>query len=86
MKDLKVEGDLLTLVSHDSEGHVLEELRVCHHNIKSHSQDMLVKWRGLDDSDNTWHPVPQLKEDVSAGVCIASPGRPRNERHPQRSE
>nr|CCA21784.1 chromodomain protein putative [Albugo laibachii Nc14] len=65
-KDLKVEGDLLAHVSHNSEGHVVEELCACRPNLKSHSHDVLVKCRGLDSSENIWESVTQLHEYVPA--------------------
>ena len=30
--------------------------------------DILVKWRGHDDTNNTWEPLPQLVSDVPALV------------------
>lgn len=61
---MKVEGDLLAHVAHNSEGHVVEEFRACRPNKQSHRHDMLGKWRGLDESENTWDPVTQLNEDI----------------------
>jgi len=31
--------------------------------------DLLVKWRGHDDSNNTWEPLEQLVTDVSVLVA-----------------
>lgn len=69
-KDLTVEGDLLVHVAHNDEGHVVKEVRSCRPNMKYHSHDMLVKWRGLDESENTWDTVSQLNEDVPPALRV----------------
>ena len=53
----------------NSEGHVVEELCACRPIMKSHSHDVPVKLRGLEESENIWDPVTQLnEEDVAAAL------------------
>lgn len=57
-------------VAHNDEVHLVKEVRSCHPNMKYHSHDMLVKWRGLDESENTWDTFSQLTEDVPAALRV----------------
>eukprot|EP00644_Phytophthora_capsici_P010648 jgi/Phyca11/104288/e_gw1.9.845.1 len=61
---LGVTADLLEHVAHNSEGHVVEELREARYEKATKIFQVLVKWRGLDELETSWEPVKNLLEDV----------------------
>ncbi|KAI9988016.1 hypothetical protein PInf_024276 [Phytophthora infestans] len=50
------------------EGHVVEELKEARYNSTAKTHDLLVKWRGLTEEENSWEPVQNLIEDVPVFV------------------
>ncbi|GMF60896.1 unnamed protein product [Phytophthora fragariaefolia] len=66
--DLGVTEDLLAHVAHNSEGHVVEELREARYDKTAKTHQLLVKWRGLGELENSWEPVQNLLEDVPSLV------------------
>ncbi|KAF4140825.1 Chromo (CHRromatin Organization MOdifier) domain [Phytophthora infestans] len=54
--------------THNSEGHVVEELKEARYNSTAKTHDLLVKWRGLTEEENSWEPVQNLIEDVPVFV------------------
>ncbi|KAE9339584.1 hypothetical protein PF008_g11502 [Phytophthora fragariae] len=66
--DLGVTEDLLAHVAHNSEGHVVEELREARYDKTAKTHQLLVKWRGLGELETSWEPVHNLLEDVPSLV------------------
>ncbi|ETO58622.1 hypothetical protein F444_22997 [Phytophthora nicotianae P1976] len=54
---LRITEDLLAHVPHNSEGHVVEKLLEARYDATSAMRQLLVKWRGLCELENTWDPV-----------------------------
>ncbi|ETK78126.1 hypothetical protein L915_15791 [Phytophthora nicotianae] len=65
---LGIAEDLLAHVAHNNEGHVVEKLLEARYDATSAMNQLLVKWRGLCELENTWEPVQNLLEDVPALV------------------
>eukprot|EP00644_Phytophthora_capsici_P005002 jgi/Phyca11/96735/e_gw1.1.633.1 len=65
---LGVTEDFLAHIAHNSEGHVVEEPLGARYDEAKAMHQLLVKWRGLCDLENTWEPVENLLEDVPALV------------------
>ncbi|KAF4045960.1 Calponin homology domain-containing proteinromo [Phytophthora infestans] len=62
--ELGITEDLLAQVAHNSEGHVVEELKEARYNSTAKTHELLVKWRGLTEEENSWEPVQNVIEDV----------------------
>ncbi|KAF4131921.1 Chromo (CHRromatin Organization MOdifier) domain [Phytophthora infestans] len=62
--ELGITEDLLAQVAHNSEGHVVEELKEARYNSTAKTHELLVKWRGLTEEVNSWEPVQNVIEDV----------------------
>ncbi|ETP09513.1 hypothetical protein F441_14620, partial [Phytophthora nicotianae CJ01A1] len=57
---------LLAQVAHNSEGPVVEELLKARYNNPAKMHELLAKWRGLTEEENSWEPAQKLIEDVPA--------------------
>lgn len=66
---LGITDDLLAHVAHNSEGHVVEELRQARYDPARKAYDILAKWYGLSDAESSWEPAQHLLEDTPA-VCL----------------
>ncbi len=45
-------------------GHLVEELLDCRYNRVKKAWEILVKWFGLQEIENSWEPCASLLEDV----------------------
>ncbi|KAH9106104.1 hypothetical protein LEN26_001487 [Aphanomyces euteiches] len=68
VKEAGVTQNLLDHVAYVEGGHIVEELRECKFDKALKRWVILVKWRGLEEIENTWEPVDNLLEDVSSAV------------------
>ena len=66
--DLLVTQDLLDHVAYVEGGHIVEALIDCKYNRQAKEWNILVKWMGIDEIENTWEPLSTLLEDVPAIV------------------
>ncbi len=62
--DLHVSQDLLDHVAYVEGGHVVEALLDCKYDRQAKEWQILVKWMGIDEFENSWEPLSILYEDV----------------------
>ncbi|ETV91955.1 hypothetical protein H310_13604 [Aphanomyces invadans] len=67
-ESLNVDEELLRHVTHNADGHVVDQLVDCRYNPRTSAFKVLVRWRGLQDVENSWEPATNLLEDVPAVV------------------
>ena len=65
---LNITEELLKHIAHNSEGHVVEKLLDVRYHKQERRYEILVKWRGLDERENSWEPVVNLFQDVPAVI------------------
>ncbi|CAK4729559.1 unnamed protein product [Aphanomyces euteiches] len=68
VKEAGVTQNLLDHIAYVEGGHIVEELRECKFDKALKRWVILVKWRGLEEIENTWEPVDNLLEVVSSAV------------------
>ena len=52
-KNLELTGELLNLVAHNSEGHVVEKINGHRYDKPNAMYELRVKWKGLQDAEST---------------------------------
>jgi hypothetical protein len=60
-------------VAHSQEGFEMEKILDVRKDMKTQRFELLVKWRGLAEEENTWEPVTQLFADVRAPLVTLPP-------------
>ncbi len=63
-KMLDVTEDLLSQAAHSQEGHEVEKFLGVRHDAAKAQFEVQIKWRGLEDSENSWEPADQVAKDV----------------------
>jgi transposase InsO family protein len=61
---LELTGEFMSMVAHNSEGHVVSELKSFRFNKPKAQYEFLVSWRGLSEAEDSWEPAQNLYEDV----------------------
>ncbi|ETV72286.1 hypothetical protein H257_12747 [Aphanomyces astaci] len=64
-KSLHVSEDFKEHVAHNSEGYEVEAIVDARYVAAKKDYEVLLKWRGLNDVENSWEPAATIKEDVS---------------------
>ncbi|CAK4484235.1 unnamed protein product, partial [Aphanomyces euteiches] len=49
---------------HNSEGYEVEDIVDARYNSRAKSFEVKIKWRGLQDVENSWEPTDNIAEDV----------------------
>ncbi|ETV73878.1 hypothetical protein H257_11536 [Aphanomyces astaci] len=62
--DLDVTSELLTHVAHNSEGFEEETMEEARYVPTTKMYELLIKWRGLQDVENSWEPADNTFADV----------------------
>ncbi|KAF0739335.1 hypothetical protein Ae201684_004904 [Aphanomyces euteiches] len=64
--ELNITSGLLAHLAHNSEGYEVEKIVAARYNVELRSFEVLIKWRGLVEVENTWEPADIISEDVPA--------------------
>ncbi|KAH9146687.1 hypothetical protein AeRB84_009457 [Aphanomyces euteiches] len=62
--DLHIASDFMDHVAHNSEGYEVEDIVDARYNSRAKSFEVKIKWRGLQDVENSWEPTDNIAEDV----------------------
>ncbi|ETV63678.1 hypothetical protein H257_19389, partial [Aphanomyces astaci] len=62
--DLDVMSELLAHVAHNSEGFEVEAMVDARYVPTTNVYELLIKWRGLQDADNSWKPANNIFADL----------------------
>ncbi|ETV69570.1 hypothetical protein H257_14806 [Aphanomyces astaci] len=62
--DLDVTSELLAHVAHNSEGFEVEAMVDARYIPTTNVYELLIKWRGLQDVENSWDPADNIFADV----------------------
>ncbi|KAF0726139.1 hypothetical protein Ae201684P_020252 [Aphanomyces euteiches] len=62
--DLHIASDFMDHVAHNSEGYEVEDIVDARYNSRAKSFEAKIKWRGLQDVQNSWEPADNIAEDV----------------------
>jgi hypothetical protein len=63
-KGLEVSEELLAQVAYIQEGREVEKFLDVREAAKSGKYEVLIKWNGLGESENSWEPADQVAADV----------------------